>query len=78
MCFVSGALWGLADCVIQNMCTVIISTLFPGSIEAFAINRIMQGVSITTFMIVNIFLKEEIAFVLIITGIQILMNLVSS
>jgi hypothetical protein len=60
------------------MCTVIISTLFPGSIEAFAINRIIQGVSITTFMVFNIFITKEIVFVLITASIQILMNLVSS
>ena len=73
----AAAIWGLADCIIQNMCTVLCSTLFPGRMEAFAMNRFIQAISVAVIMTIEILLEEQtrMIFILVIATCEIVANI---
>ncbi|KAM3137371.1 hypothetical protein pb186bvf_010551 [Paramecium bursaria] len=78
LCFVTAALWGMSDCIVNNMCNIITTTLFPDQIEGFSIKALLQSLTVTIVMLISVYVESQIVFILIIAAIEIITNVSTS
>jgi len=59
VCFICGFLWGLADSTSGSLSVIVCSIYFEGQIESFAIYRLIQGLTVTFVMVLDIILQSN-------------------